>query len=160
MKTKYFSRYFTVALMGVMIGGGLLPVTNARAADQDKNSEILLFRKSTCGCCGRWAEYMGKNGFNVKTTELSSLDDVKDKYHIPKKLRSCHTAFVAGKYVVEGHVPAEDVKKLLREHPAGIVGIAVPDMPVGSPGMEGDHVEHYDVLAFDEKGKTTVYDHR
>ena len=85
---------------------------------------------------------------------------LKSKYHIPTAARSCHTAMI-GNYIVEGHVPASDIKKLLEKHPAGVVGIAVPGMPTGSPGMEGGagEIDPYDVVTFDAKGKTTVFSH-
>ena len=85
----------------------------------------------------------------------SRLVDVKDKYKVPEKLRACHTAIVDG-YVIEGHVPADLIYKLLKERPA-VSGLAVPGMPVGSPGMEGGKPEPYTVFTFDKNGKTTVY---
>ena len=95
-------------------------------------------------------------GFTVNSSDLPDVTPVKDKHGVPAKLRSCHTAIVGG-YVVEGHVPADVVKKLLRERPAGVVGIAVPGMPSGSPGMEGGRVDAYDVVTFDKNGETKVY---
>ena len=85
----------------------------------------------------------------------SRLVDVKIKHKVPEKLRSCHTALIDG-YVIEGHVPADVIDKLLKERPA-VLGLAVPGMPVGSPGMEGGKPEPYEVLTFDKNGKTTVY---
>lgn len=85
----------------------------------------------------------------------SKLVDVKNKYNVPEKLRACHTAVIDG-YVIEGHVPADLIYKLLKEKPA-VLGLAVPGMPIGSPGMEGGKPERYDVLTFDKDGKTSVY---
>lgn len=100
---------------------------------------------------------MEANGFDVTAEGVQDLDAVKAEYQVPAELQSCHTAIVDG-YVVEGHVPAEDVKRLLAERP-NIVGLAVPGMPVGSPGMEaeGFEPEPYDVIAWDQSGKKTIY---
>jgi hypothetical protein len=88
----------------------------------------------------------------------SKLVDVKNKYNVPEKLRACHTAVIDG-YVIEGHVPADVIDKLLKEKPA-VLGLAVPGMPIGSPGMEGGKPEPYSVFTFDKNGKTTVYTKR
>jgi hypothetical protein len=100
---------------------------------------------------------MREEGFEVRTTDTSDLADFKASHGVPRQVESCHTALVAG-YVVEGHVPASDIKRLLRERP-GIRGVAVPGMPIGSPGMEipGSKAQAYDVIAFDETGRTDVF---
>lgn len=100
---------------------------------------------------------MEKNGFTLKETRTNNLYEVKIKAKVPLELASCHTAFVEG-YIIEGHVPAEAVKELLAKRPEGIIGIAVPGMPLGSPGMEqGDVKDDYDVIAFDAKGNQTLF---
>jgi len=118
---------------------------------------IAVYKSATCGCCGMWNEHMRAAGFAVTSTDLADVTPTKDKYGVPAQLRSCHTAIVGG-YVVEGHVPADVIKKLLRERPA-IVGIAAPGMPVGSPGMEmpDGRKDTYQIVAFDKQGKTSVY---
>ncbi|MBM4296981.1 MAG: hypothetical protein FJ143_04505 [Deltaproteobacteria bacterium] len=100
---------------------------------------------------------MQSNGFKVEKKNLlaKKLVEFKDNLKVPAKLRSCHTALIDG-YIIEGHVPADLIEKLLKERPA-VLGLAVPGMPVGSPGMEGGKPERYDVLTFDKDGKTTVY---
>lgn len=100
---------------------------------------------------------MQANGFTVKTTDLPDLDDVKERHGVPTDVWSCHTAVVDG-YAIEGHVPAADVRRLLKERPR-VLGIAVPSMPLGSPGMEvpGRPAQPYRVLTFDKQGKTTVF---
>ena len=105
----------------------------------------------------QWVGHLQENGFKVQTKDVfgRKFTDLKDKHGVPEKLHSCHTAVVNG-YVVEGHVPADLIQRLLKEKPA-IVGLAVPGMPVGSPGMEGPKPEPYEVLTFDKNGKTTVY---
>jgi hypothetical protein len=116
---------------------------------------ITVYKSPSCGCCKKWVEHLGANGFAVTEKDMDDLDEVKATFGVPAELQSCHTATV-GKYVVEGHVPADVIQKMLKEKPA-ITGLAVPGMPAGSPGMEGGSAEPYDVVAFDQKGKRSVY---
>jgi hypothetical protein len=128
------------------------------AAVQRKPSPVVeVFKSPTCGCCSKWVEYMRKNGFAVRATNVSDLTAVKRKHGVPKTLLSCHTATVDG-YTIEGHVPVADVRRLLKERPA-VVGITVPDMPAGSPGMEveGVKADPFNVISFDKAGKTQVF---
>lgn len=119
-------------------------------------SEIIVYKSATCGCCKEWVKHLQANGFSVKAQDVNDLKSYKTANGVPAKLASCHTATVDG-YVIEGHVPANDIKRLLRERPA-VSGLAVPGMPVGSPGMEqGAHKDRYEVLTFDKQGKTGVY---
>jgi len=123
---------------------------------QAQQPEVMVYKSPTCGCCSKWVAHLEANGFEVKTVDQPDVSPMKRKVGLPPALASCHTAIVDG-YVVEGHVPAETVKKMLRERP-DIAGIAVPGMPIGSPGMEqGDHVDSYDVVGFDRDGNTSVY---
>jgi hypothetical protein len=117
--------------------------------------EVHVYKTPTCGCCGKWIEHMRANGFSVKTTDMRKIDHVKAMNGVPRALSSCHTALVGG-YVVEGHVPASDVIRLLGEKPA-VTGIAVPRMPIGSPGMEGPNPQRYEVLAFDSDAAVTTF---
>jgi hypothetical protein len=129
------------------------------AAVQQKPAPLVVevFKSPTCGCCSKWVEYMRKSGFDVRATNVSDLTAVKRKYGVPENFLSCHTATVGG-YTIEGHVPAADVRRLLKERPA-VVGITVPDMPAGSPGMEveGVKADPFNVLSFDKAGKTQVF---
>ena len=104
--------------------------------------------------------HLQANGFKVQKRDVfgKQFTDVKSKYGVPQRLYSCHTA-VIDSYVIEGHVPADLIKRILKERPS-IVGLAVPGMPVGSPGMEGPNPEPYEVLTFDKQGRTTVYARR
>ncbi len=102
-----------------------------------------------------WVAHLEEHGFTVKATDVPNINRVKEITGVPERVTSCHTAIVDG-YVIEGHVPAEDVKRLLADRPA-ITGIAVPGMPVGSPGMEGPNPQPYDVIAFDEDGALTRF---
>lgn len=116
---------------------------------------VTVYKSPTCGCCGDWVTHLRDNGFPVEVKARSNLRPVKQQVGVPKGLGACHTA-VVGNYVVEGHVPADEVKRLLREKP-DLRGISVPGMPVGSPGMErGNRVEPYDVIGFTTTGDTTV----
>ena len=130
----------------------------AAAAQQRQTGPVVeVYKSPTCGCCSMWIEHMRTHGFTVKSTDLGDMTKVKAKYGVPDQVQSCHTGVVEG-YVLEGHVPAADVQRLLKEKPA-VVGLAVPGMPVGSPGMETPYVkaDKYDVVAFDKKGGTRVF---
>ena len=116
---------------------------------------VTVFKTPSCGCCKGWAEHLEKHGFKVVARDLADVTPIKTAHGVPESLRTCHTALVGG-YVVEGHVPADVIAKLLRERPK-VAGLAVPGMPMGSPGMEGPTSESYDVLTFTKTGKTTVY---
>jgi hypothetical protein len=116
---------------------------------------VAVFKSATCGCCAKWVEHLKANGFAPTATNVEDLDAVKARYKVPAALQSCHTALVGG-YVIEGHVPASDIKRLLKERPA-IIGLAAPGMPAGSPGMEGPAPQKYNVMSFDKQGNTRVY---
>jgi hypothetical protein len=128
------------------------------AASADEPTKITVYKSPTCGCCSKWEQHLKKNGFTVESHSTENMDAVKNQKHVPEAARSCHTA-VIGKYVIEGHVPAEDIKRLLKEKPSGVVGLAAPGMPQGSPGMETGVDEHYDVVSFNSKGQTKVFNH-
>ena len=119
-------------------------------------AEVNVYKSPTCGCCKEWVKHLQANGFSVKTHDVPDVSPYKVANGVPVTLGSCHTATVGG-YVIEGHVPASDVKRLLKERPP-VRGLAVPGMPIGSPGMEqGAHKQRYDVLTFDKQGNTSVY---
>lgn len=116
---------------------------------------VTVYKSPTCGCCGDWIGHLEDNGFPVDVEDRANVGPVKRQLGVPEDLAACHTAVVED-YVVEGHVPAEQVKRLLREAP-DLRGIGVAGMPVGSPGMErGDYAEPYEVVAFTANGETTV----
>ena len=116
---------------------------------------VTMYKNEGCMCCTRWAEYMNKEGFYV-TEEISrQLGAIKSEQGITNELASCHTAMIDG-YVVEGHVPPADVQRLLEERPDAI-GLSVPGMPEGSPGMEGPNPNPYDVLLINSDGSTSVF---
>jgi hypothetical protein len=123
------------------------------AAASDK-PEIAVFKDPDCGCCSGWVDHLRQNAFPVRVTETAKLQPIKARLGVPSDLASCHTAEVGG-YVIEGHVPASAIERLLRERPAAI-GLAVPGMPIGSPGMEGENAKPYEVILF-AKGRREVF---
>ena len=116
---------------------------------------IEVYKSPTCGCCGKWAEHLRKDGFVVNVHDIPDIDAFRAKAGVRTALAACHTALVGG-YVVEGHVPAADIRKLLTERPKAL-GLAVPGMPAISPGMDAPHGPGYDVLLFQANGSPRVY---
>jgi hypothetical protein len=139
-------RSFLRILLAIPVAASLAP----GAAPQ-----VNVFKTRTCGCCGKWVEHMKANGFDVNVQEVPSTAEYRQKYGVPQNLQSCHTATVNG-YVLEGHVPAREVQRLLKTRPKA-KGLAVPGMPAGSPGMEGSRSDAYSVILFDEAGRTSDY---
>lgn len=125
--------------------------------------EMIVYKTPTCGCCQKWIDHMEGNGFVSNVVEMDNLSSVKDKYSIQSKYRSCHTGVTVseiGEYIFEGHVPAEHVETFLADPPEGSIGLSVPGMPIGSPGMEvGDRKDYYQVLLLHKDGSSTVYAH-
>lgn len=137
----------------------LFLTVSVTAADQARTPAPMMavYKTPTCGCCAKWVDHMRQNGFTVHVTDLNDLTSIKGKHGVPARLQSCHTGVVNG-YVVEGHVPAADVKRMLNDKPA-VVGLTVPGMPAGSPGMEvpGITPPPYNVLTFDKAGATKIF---
>lgn len=129
----------------------------AAAATQNDN-KIVVYKSPTCGCCGQWVTYMRNNGYTVEVHDQDDVTPIKTASGVPQALQSCHTAQIGG-YVVEGHVPVEAIRRMLRERPQ-IAGIAVGGMVAGTPGMEmGNQKQPYDVVAFTRDGHTSIYEH-
>jgi hypothetical protein len=120
---------------------------------------VRVYKSPACGCCQKWVDHVRSNGYTVAVSNVPDVNPVKRELGVPSAVASCHTAFVGG-YFIEGHVPAEDISRLLAEHP-DIAGLALPGMPIGSPGMEGTNAQPYSVLAVQKDGKLKVFaDHR
>lgn len=118
---------------------------------------ITVYKSPTCGCCTKWISHLEQNGFKVKPVDMNNVGSKKIEFGITRPLASCHTAVVEG-YVIEGHVPANDIKRLLNQRPKGVTGLTVPGMPIGSPGMEqGGRYDTYEVLSIDKRGQTSVF---
>jgi hypothetical protein len=146
-------RISVVALMAVVVS-----MSSASAQRQAPQGPLVqVYKTPTCGCCANWVKHLQDNGFATRVVDMPDLADVKTKNGVPTSAQSCHTATVDG-YVIEGHVPAADVKRLLKDRPA-VLGLAVPGMPIGSPGMEvpGVKAASYNVMSFDRGGKLTVF---
>lgn len=138
---------FFIAITILLFQG--LMIQQASAEDT-----ITVYKSPTCGCCSGWVKHMKENGFKVNAINTNDVVKHKKEAGLPQKLYACHTAHIDG-YVIEGHVPASAIKRLLAERPA-VTGLAVPGMPMGSPGMGGKKVR-FPVLTFDKSGKTTVF---
>ncbi|HNO74677.1 MAG TPA: DUF411 domain-containing protein [Nitrosomonas mobilis] len=150
MKAEQLNILITLALMMAILV--ILPM------HVSANQTVEVYKSPTCGCCAKWVEHLESHGFIVNTHDVGN-QKIRAQAGIVPSLGSCHTAMVDG-YAIEGHVPAEDIKRLLKEKPRA-VGLTVPDMPHGSPGMETGRVDPYDVLLIkksgDTRGATTIY---
>ncbi len=143
-------RSFTLAAAAAMLG--LAPAVHAQYAPL-----VTVYKSPSCGCCGEWVRHMRANGFRVETRDIADVGPIKRENGVPDALGSCHTALVGG-YAIEGHVPAADLKRLLRERPA-VKGLAVPGMVAGSPGMEQGSPKPYATIAFDARGSRVYQQH-
>jgi hypothetical protein len=132
--------------------------TSCSSEQNVKDLEFIVYKTPWCGCCTKWIDHLHENGFVVRAEELQDLAQLKLREGVGREISSCHTAIVDG-YVIEGHVPADLIKRLLQERPL-VAGLTVPGMPMGSPGMEGAYKEPYEVLTFDRDGTTEVYARR
>jgi hypothetical protein len=130
-------------------------VRDIRAGDAVRKPAITVYKDPSCGCCKNWIQYLVKHGYQVDAKDTPDMAGIKRTLGVPAGLTSCHTAVVNG-YLIEGHVSVEDIDRLLAQKPR-IAGIAVPGMPVGSPGMDGPRSQRYQVIAFDKTGKTSVF---
>lgn len=145
-------------LVGVAITGSVAVYWLLQLAPDTYGPTLTVYKSATCGCCKKWVDHLRQNGFEVKAINRNDLPEIKAQHGINKSIAACHTALIDG-YVVEGHVPADAIRRLLRERPE-VEGIAVPGMPLGSPGMESRDPQPYSILTFDEKGATAVYEVR
>jgi hypothetical protein len=143
----------TVAVAFAQSAGSTFAQRGGSAA---KPTAVTVYKDAGCGCCALWGKHLEQAGMAVTYVNSTDLPAIRAKYKVPGTLQSCHTAVVDG-YVVEGHVPAADIRRLLTTRPK-VLGIAVPGMPLGSPGMEqGSRRDSYAVMTFDASGKTTIF---
>jgi hypothetical protein len=149
---------FTILGAALLIAGA--PVAGSQQAKKAPvtTAEGKVWLSPTCGCCGKWTEHMQAAGFKLTREVTTDLNASPARKQVPESLRSCHTALIGG-YVIEGHVPADLVRKLVKEQPK-IVGIAAPGMPMGSPGMEGPNPQPYTIVAFKADGTTYEFARR
>lgn len=146
----------TRILLAGLLAAALGTAAMARVEAVAPAPVVTVYKSPTCGCCTKWVDHMRAAGFTVEVHDMDNVNPLKDEVGVPNALRSCHTAVVNG-YTLEGHVPADLVQKLLKEKPKTVAGLAVPGMPMGSPGMEGPRKDAYDVVAYTAGGKTSVY---
>ena len=146
--------------MGTALAAGASLLTFRPAgASLFKAGTLVIYKSPTCGCCSKWVDHVKAAGFETQVHDVENMGTIKSRYGVPADLSSCHTALIDN-YVIEGHVPADLIQKLLKEKPE-VAGLAVPGMPAGSPGMEmGTAKDAYDVLTFTRKGKTAVFARR
>ncbi len=148
---------WSIGLLAITFLNFSAPALANVVATEVVSSQLTVYRTPTCGCCEDWVENMKTHGFTIDDHVVEDVEPIKTANGLPEPLASCHTALVDG-YVLEGHVPAEDIQRLLAERPA-ITGLAVPGMPAGSPGMEmGDEVDDYVTVAFDRAGHAAVFE--
>lgn len=149
----------TKAITVVMAAGLIAAIGLAASAQQKAPAlpKVTVYKTSSCGCCRLWIDHMKASGFDVQAMDVSAagVRGVSKAAGLKEEDTSCHTAKI-GDYIVEGHVPADDIKRMLKEKPA-IAGLSAPGMPQGSPGMEQGTKEPYDVIAFKKDGTSTVY---
>lgn len=139
-----------------LIASTFLAISPLVSFAAEQLQEITVYKSPTCGCCSEWVKHLEENGFSVTSHNVQDVGKYKQQANLPYGMGSCHTAFVDG-YAVEGHVPASDIKRMLTEKPA-IRGIAVPGMPMGSPGMEyGDRKDAYHVISYTLDGEQAVF---
>lgn len=160
----------TAGVLGIL--GSNAPISHAQVmvtAAVSVNTKIIsttrniqtapnatVYRSPDCSCCHKWIDYLKSQDFQIKDIPTNDIEAIKQKYNVPDNLASCHTAIING-YVVEGHVPAQDIKRLLEEQPK-VIGLTVPQMPVGTPGMEmGNQKDPFSVLSFDHQGAVKVF---
>ena len=148
----------TLAAALAALALGVVTYAQTKPAATGAATKVTVYKTSSCGCCRLWVDHLKQNGFDVQAMDVSAADvrAVSKAAGLKDEDSSCHTAKI-GNYTVEGHVPADDIKRMLKEKPA-IAGLAAPGMPMGSPGMEqGNAKEPYDVIAFKKDGTSTVY---
>ncbi len=151
--SNYDSNQSKVISRGLLVVAlATVPITLQAAGEQ-----VTAYQTPACGCCTSWVGHLQKNGFNITARVLSDVSSIKDQYRVPAALRSCHTSVVGG-YVIEGHVPADTIQRLLRERPPA-AGLAAPGMPQSAPGMDMPG-KPYDVMLFTSFGQSKVYERR
>jgi hypothetical protein len=151
---------FTVLSLAVTVSTAAATIHRAETVKPERRAEtakpvITVYKDPGCGCCRNWITYLEKHGYRVDAKDSPDMAGVKNTLGVPEGLRACHTAVVDG-YLIEGHVSAEDIDRLLAERPK-VAGLAVPGMPSSSPGMDGPRTKAYQVLAFAKDGKTRVF---
>ena len=163
MKTMKLALYTGIA--AVVIGAGTTLAIQTNESDQSSVAQaesgktvqaITIYKSPNCGCCQDWAEHLAANGFETRIVETDNLNEIKQEYDVPRDMASCHTALI-GDLVIEGHVPANDIVAYLEDPQFNTIGLSVPGMPHGTPGMETGRKDDYQVIAFNANGKQGVF---
>ncbi len=155
-----YSIFVVIFITACGDNSGASATSSGSGADTKSDTKPLatVYKSATCTCCNKWVDHLKENGFRVVAKDVEDVNIYKKKFGVTPNLASCHTAIING-YVVEGHVPASDIKRMLKEKPA-FKGLAVPGMPVGSPGMEQGNIKQpYKVMSFDKDGNKEVFSH-
>lgn len=146
MKKKYWSLGIGAMLLTIIVS---VSVAFSNRPSTPNPNLVTVYKTPTCGCCGKWVDHLKADGFDVRVYERPSLEVIRSRYGVPDHLASCHTAHISG-YTIEGHVPGQDIRRLLSEKPK-VIGLSVPGMTVGSPGMEMEgRSDPFNVIAFSQ----------
>ena len=144
-----------LALFAALSPAALVSQTKGKGKTAAK-TPVQVYKDANCGCCHQWVEYLQANGFTVTVTNAPDMNAIRKARGIPDRLASCHTAHIGG-YLIEGHVPVADIRRLLAEKPKGVIGLTIPGMPQSAPGMDLKPFQPYTVFSFDVQGKPTIY---
>ena len=151
MNFKYITK--TAIAIAALIGS-----FNLESLTTDNSQLLMVHKTATCGCCKQWIKHLEKNGFSISTKDHQSLQDIKESYQIKSEYRSCHTGVSKNGYIFEGHIPSKYITQFLSEEHSNAIGLSVPGMPLGSPGMEVEgKFMPYDVLILFKDGTSKVY---
>lgn len=164
MKTKKLALYTGVATIVLTAGAATLAIqanepnesSTPMAAAGTSGPAITVYKSPNCGCCQSWAEHLDANGFETTIVETDNLNEIKQQYDVPREVASCHTALI-GDLVIEGHVPTDDIVAYLENPQFNTVGLSVPGMPHGTPGMETGRKDDYQVIVFNANGQQSVF---
>lgn len=164
MKTKKLALYTGVAAIVLAAGATTLAIQDSASVEStaplastgEAGPAITIYKSPNCGCCQSWAEHLDANGFETSIVETDNLNEVKQSHGVPREMASCHTALI-GDLVIEGHVPASDIVAYLEDPQFNTVGLSVPGMPHGTPGMETGRKDDYQVIAFSADGQQRVF---
>lgn len=153
---RFTATWPLLAIFSLFLAMASGPARSMEPAAASEKTEVVVYKTRSCGCCNKWVEHLRDNDFDVVVNVVSETTSARTQAGVPPEMASCHTAIV-GDYWVEGHVPADLIRKMLTEQPEGIRGIAVPGMPQGSPGMESPNPSTYKILSVDDKGEVEVF---
>ena len=164
MKTKKLALFTGVAAVVLVAGATTLAIQAGESAEPSSSvastaetgTAITIYKSPNCGCCQDWAEHLAANGFETRIVETDNLNEIKQEYAVPRDMASCHTALI-GDLVIEGHVPANDIVAYLEDPQFNTIGLSVPGMPHGTPGMETGRKDNYQVIAFNANGQQRVF---